>query len=151
MKKSFAFVLLVIALFGCKTLDINMIPRTEQFSGIDFRPYTQKGFLITPEKYQGEYESIGIVSYLIFPESTREGIKEEGTMPYQHATIRFKWNTEEINVQNALEGMYKECLNMGADALVNFDVALEEELISSVSPPVMRKGYRVTGFAIRRK
>ncbi len=151
MKKTLAFAFLLLSLFACKTLDINTIPRTELFSGIDFRPYTEKGFLITPEKYPGEYESIGIVSYLIFPESTREGIREEGTMPYQYATIRFEWNSEEINVQNALEGMYEECLKMGANALVNFDVTMEEELISVVTPPVMRKGYRVTGFAIRRK
>ena len=45
---------------SCST--VTYIPAATQFYAIDFSKYTELGFLITPEKFIGEYESIGIVA-----------------------------------------------------------------------------------------
>lgn len=69
MKKSFSvFFRIVIFLFSCVS-GIKHITRIEQFVGIDFSSYTEKGFLFTPESYQGDYKSIGMVTYSITPEA----------------------------------------------------------------------------------
>ena len=52
----------VLIFNGCATL--KFIPAEEYFMGIDFRPYTEQGFLFTPEKYLGEYESIGLIDLI---------------------------------------------------------------------------------------
>ena len=47
------------------------------FFGFNFTPYTEKGFLFTPEKYETEYGSIGLITCIIFPE------KKKVTIQYQ--------------------------------------------------------------------
>lgn len=70
MKKLILFVLVLMPLFhSCTTLEIAKFPREEVLYGIDFTKYSKTGFLITPEKYSGNYESIGLVEFVYMPEA----------------------------------------------------------------------------------
>ena len=61
------------------------------------------------------------------------------------------WKIEDVNIQDALDGIYKRCIEMGANALVNFNATTEEQDYSWIKNPVKIKGYRITGFAIKIK
>lgn len=148
MKRLILLLLLTISLFSCKVTKVNMIPKREILTRIDFREYSKKDFLFTPEKYDGKYESVGLISFLIMPEAVKEKIKVN---PFVDSEETYKWNINEINIQNAVEGIYKHCIEMGADALVNFKADVEIEDNSIATPPLKLYGYRITGFAIKRK
>jgi hypothetical protein len=57
------------------------IPGSLSISGINFAPFSKEGFLFTPNKYLGDYESIGIINLFFVPiaslikstETTRSG------------------------------------------------------------------------------
>ena len=160
MKNIFFFALIGLSLFSCKVAETSIIPRREVLSGLDFREYSQKGFLFTPEKYSGDYESIGLISFLIMPEARKERVsqEEDDSYSFKESPIVYKWNVEEINVQNALDGIYKRSIEMGADALVNFKISNREEpIVNKTSKMVVSfdekklQGYLVEGFAIKRK
>jgi len=157
MKNIFFFALIVLSLFSCKVTETSIIPRKEVLSGIDFREYSNKGFLFTPEKYIGDYESIGLISFVIMPEARKERVTQNDSYSFS-SPIMYEWNVEEINVQNALDGIYKRSIEMGADALVNFKISIKEEpIVNKTSKMVVSldekklQGYVVEGFAIKRK
>lgn len=152
MKKLILCALLGLILFSCKVVEVNTVPRRELLTGVDFREYSKKDFLFTPEKYLGDYESVGLVSFLVMPKADR--VKTESNTdsnPWKDTGIIHTWKTEEIDIQNALDGIYKRCIEMGADALVNFHSEVEITDYPYLIPPLKLEGYRITGFAIKRK
>ena len=106
----------VIILSGCVPKPIE---RTEVLTGYDFTKYTALGFLITPEKYNGEYESIGILTLTITPSARYV------SLPYElQPGERMSGNVviETFNVADAIEKLYQEALEMGADAITRFEL-----------------------------
>lgn len=149
--KKISTLFITLLFISCSQLD--HISRVSEFYGYDFRPYTEKGFMITPEMYQGDYESIGMIHYILTPESrighvTRVSIDEFGDRKYHKEKV---WKTEVIDVSAAIDSMYNQCVTMGADALVNFNVESEVREYTDIKLPVIIKGYHISGFAIKRK
>lgn len=153
MKKLLFFIPIILLIFtqSCKTIELSQIPKQEIFSGIDFREYTKKNFLFTPEKFIGDYESIGIVSFLIMPEANKDSKFEPNTKNGKAGYYTSEWTVKDIDIQNAIEGIYKHCVEMGADALVNFKSDIQIVDYSYLIPPLKLQGYQITGFAIKRK
>lgn len=153
MKKLlFLVCILAIVIQSCKTAQISQIPKREIFSGIDFREYTNKGFLFTPEKFEGNYESVGMVSFLIMPEAVkRRAETNPNPGSWQDPGYIYNWEVKKIDIQNAVDGIYKRCVEMGADALVNFKSEINIEDYPYLIPPFKIEGYRISGFAIKRK
>lgn len=155
--KHLTLVLSIAILFiGCLP-KLSNIPRKENFYTIDFRKYTEKGFLITPEKYQDAYESIGIIDFVLMPGAEYALVKRELNPYYKAgdpASERYidirKWVIEDISIDIALDTVHSECIKMGANALVNFELELNEEAYTNFTNPVIITGMRITGFAIRR-
>ncbi|MBA4411426.1 MAG: hypothetical protein C0397_18650 [Odoribacter sp.] len=150
----FAFMILT----SCTSLkELSTIFENKNFFAIDFSKYSESGFLITPEKYLGEYTSIGIVRYEVYPGAYYKIIGSKpnpnfGSNPSEPKTILVKeWVVNKISMQEALDGMYKKCLEMGANALVNFDVKYDVVPYTGISNPVYINGYVISGFAIKRK
>ena len=127
---------------------INHLPRSEQFLGFDFSPYSEQGFLFTPESFIGEYESVGLVNYTITPEANFVKVSGSGISPTMSSEI-YKWQFEDVDINDAIKGMYDRCVEMGADALVRFKVEVNESYIPTTTQPINQ--YIVSGFAIKRK
>lgn len=160
--KTFGF-LLVITFFiaGCASVEeLKYVPREQKLTGIDFSKYSSKGFLITPEKYLGDYESVGLISYEFLP-SGNYAVVGEGTIPnssynpfdpsstYYLATK--KWVFESINIEQVMDSVYSSCSRMGADALVNFQINSKSDVVgANAINPANRFGYVISGFAIKR-
>lgn len=155
MKRLFLLSLIIISLFySCKTLDITRIPKKVELTGIDFTKYTKSGFLITPEKYSGTYESIGLIDFIYMPSAEYKCnafIEGYNWKENPKSATEYSWVIEPIKIQDALDEIYNRCLQMGANALINFKASVEEEQHLMVKNPVVLKGYRITGFAIKIK
>jgi len=118
----------------------------DEFRGIDFSKYTAQGFLITPELYRGDYESIGLIDYKLMPGArfqTPDG--KLATLPYYPGNER--WYGGKISISQTLDSVYLICKKMGADALMNFKVEQPEDVHAEITI----KGYTISGFAIKRK
>jgi len=147
MKKLLPFIFLIAITLSCNK-GITHLSRNERFLGFDFTAYSEKDFLFTPESYLGKYESRGMVSFIVTPEANLVDVHDlEEDVNYSVGAIRV-WVVEEIDINDVIKGMYDRCILMGADALVNFDVDTQENIIPSTTQPITQ--YTVSGFAIKR-
>ncbi len=157
--KRLLFSLVVLAILSsCTTVkELQNIYETKNFFAIDFTKYTEAGFLITPEKYIGDYESVGIVRYEVYPGAIYKVVSTQLNPAYGNTKVEQKyiqvkkWEIKTISMQDAIEGLYKSCKEMKADALVNFDIKYDVVPYVGISNPVQINGYVISGFAIKRK
>jgi hypothetical protein len=151
--KNFIYLFILIALSSCAT-ELKVIYPEETFYNIDFTPFTEKGFLITPEKYEGKYESIGMIDFIAKPGAKFEkSYQDFYTSTTGITTFKdvYKWKTDMIIFSDVLNKVYEQCTKMGADALINFRNEITEDRYTNILNPVTILGYRITGFAIKRK
>jgi hypothetical protein len=160
--KKLIYLLLVIFATSCATglkelNELKVIFPSEKLYGIDFTPFTKKNFLITPEKYTGNYESIGIINFTAKPGAKyiKLGFKANPDYTEQNNQLKylesFDWKVDSIIFSDVLNKVYKICTDMGADALVNFKNDIIYDSHSDISNPVTIMGYEISGFAIKRK
>jgi hypothetical protein len=72
MDRIFICVVLCSGLFSCATVKRKYIPKVLSVSAFDLSKYSNQGFLITPNKYNGDYESVGIISAIAMPKAKLE-------------------------------------------------------------------------------
>lgn len=157
MKKSLVLVLLM-SICSCATLEeIKVIYPVESLYGIDFTPYTKLNFLITPEKYPGSYESIGMINFTAKP-GAQYLLSSKKPNPYYGRNSGepkfieiYEWKIDSIAFPEVLNKVYKICVEMGADALVNFKNEIILDPRTGIKNPVTITGYQITGYAIKRK
>lgn len=147
MKNLFYILILVTS---CAPMQ-KVVPLVEELYIVDFSPYAERGFLMTPERYEGNYESIADIEYIIKPGAEYKAI--DGQDGDGEGYKISQWVvTDTITLDDALAKVYEICVNMGADALVNYHgEKLTDTRVSSLYGPVTITGYRITGYAIRRK
>jgi len=129
------------------------VERVETTYGFDFTEYSEKGFLITPEKYLGDYESVGILSFSISSEAKLEKLLVPERIAGPMLVYRHKWNIEKIDYKEVLELAYKTSTEMGGDAITNFKIDYDSHYYSNPVdyPSVAVPKINVTGFVIKRK
>lgn len=114
--------------------------------GFDFTKYTKDGFLITPEGYLGQYESVGYLDTYVLPAVKKREEKEE----VDGVTYIYQYNdlvVEKINTNDAIDEIYKKAKSMGADAIIHFSI----RDINYLNGTMIVHGIEVTGYAIKRK
>ena len=126
--------LVLILLFGCAPYIIS--PESSYFA-IDFTKYSKEGFLFTTEKYLGDYESIGLVEYVLVPGARKSDLG---------------YQVDDIRLSQAIDSLYYLAKDMGADAIVNFDAkSIQREYSFFSEGRIILNGYELGGFAIKRK
>ena len=144
----FALILLLLLITGCVTMQPR--ERSVSVSGMDFRPFTVLGFLMTPEKYLGEDAPTGLISVSVWPEVVRNSDRKQGVQYMrwvgQSGSSRQMRYIEIVPVEVALQEAYEAALNMGADALVDVSVRAVDRRYG----PGQITGLEVSGFAINR-
>jgi len=142
------YILAVLLLIGCVAQTVTHIPQEENFRGLDFSRFTERGFLITPEKYPGDYESIGLITYTYIPEVRYGSFKQS----VSSSAVLKRWIiTKNKDINAGLDTLYSFCKIMGADALINFKSIPAIRNYSFVYNPTTIEGFELSGFAIRRK
>lgn len=152
-----SFALLLMASCSVQMQELTKIEGYSIMNKIDFRKYSDKGFLITPEKYSGEYHAIGMIDFLRMPGAVyvKRTKLDENNKPvkadFGHpAETEKNWVPENINMDVVLEELYKQCVALGADAIINFNIEPNSVLHGGITNPVTVEGVRITGFAIKR-
>lgn len=124
------------------------IPGYEIFMGVDFRPYSEKGFLITPHEYHGEFTSIYMIDYILMPEASYQPAQYEDNQKVEEGGWRFSY--KDADIEHAVESIYNKCVEMGADAIMDFNIQTHEDEYDFIPNPVTVKGLLITGVAIKR-
>lgn len=160
MKKPYLLLILIV-FSSCATVktlpELKVINPAEHLYDLDFSPYAAKGFLITPEKYSGEYESIGLITFTAMPgaQYKRIGFKVNPFYTAESGQPKiidaYEWATDTIEFDTILNKVYNICLSRGADALVNFQGETIYSSYDNYSNPVTLSGYKISGYAIKRK
>ena len=159
MKK--LFIKLIIAsliLTSCMSSEtLTIIYKKENIYEMDFRKYTEKGFLFTTEKYNYEYESIGLISYEIVPGAEYKCFAKKLNPYYTPGGNKpkyfdlYQWFVDDIIFSDVLDSIYVKCTNMGADAFVNFDTEIIFDDHRNIKNRIKIFGCKISGFAIKRK
>lgn len=128
------------------------IERIESLNVLDFREYTKKGFLFTPEGYTGKYESIGMIDFWV-EEGAIWKIKEKKIGRYAGSDLVERsgsWEYEGTDLQSVLDVIFNQCNDMGANALINFKITRSIEEKGRPERRAFITIYRVQGLAIIR-
>ncbi|TYP94003.1 hypothetical protein LX73_1723 [Fodinibius salinus] len=115
-------------------------------TGYDFSKYTSKGFLITPEQYLEDYQSIGLITVTQWPAVRKMERRVRRTEGKGYRTVE-EFYPEEINVEKAINEIYQVAKDMGADAITRFDVTPTTRRNGTLNV----QGVEISGFAIDRK
>ena len=146
--KTVISIIAILLLASC-IKQLHYIPSESSYFGIDFRKYTNQGFFITPEKYIGDYESVGLVEYVMVPEANYQSVNRirfDGTIGKER-----KWVQAKISLSQGIDSLYALAKRMGADAIMNFSTSTTARTYPAIANPTTLTGYEIKGFAIRRK
>jgi hypothetical protein len=141
-------VLILVFITGCSA-QLQLWNTAYVPTGYDFREYAENGFFFTPEGYLGEYDSMGVVNIQFMPKILRAANSTFNPPPGYSLLVTAGGNylIEKPNTQIIIDEMYKLATEMGADAVIKFEI-----LPSSLN----NEGTQIntimaTGFAIKRQ
>lgn len=146
--------ILVLPLFfiGCKTLPD--LQETFTASGYDFNKYVEKGFLITPELYNGDYVVVGLLECSVIPEVLLENSENKAMMElskqkkleyYAKFIGGKKYHVKKIDTDSLISYMHVTALSLNADAIMKFNISTE------ILPEYYVPFPKITGIAIKRQ
>jgi hypothetical protein len=132
---------LLFLLLSCST-KVVVIEKELNTLVFDFTKYSKKGFMFTPEKYDGKYESIGIIDMVIYSKMTQAQKAIDGK-----PVVPGTWVYEPLNTSEIIELAYQKAVNMGANAVTNFKISESSKYHEKFQIEI--PGIRLTGFAIK--
>ena len=153
MRQTLATAFLFLLFTGCvSSAPVNTIPGYTTTTGLDFSEYSEEGFLITPEGYSGDYQSIGILQATLSPTAARlRGNPSDAHVP-EGSYIQGDWMINRASTEEVIEALQSRAEEMGADALIRFDLArIENTYTVGANETVEVPQYQVSGFAIDRQ
>lgn len=114
------------ALSGCSITR----PRAVYATFVDYRPYTEAGFFLSPDPYTGKYESLGELTIEVFPAITtapktspsNDSDFSDGL--YHNQPAPSSAYLETIDSSEMLELAVGKALELGANGLVNLDISI---------------------------
>lgn len=156
MKKTI-YLLFVVILTGCASSNLELWDTELRALGYDFRPYTDQGFLFTPESYNEAYDAVGLVEIIYIPKiikapssTTTRTFSESRPMNRDGFSILLSgihyYYVERPDTEKLIAEMYDLASGFGADALSNFNITTEVIYNNDVAIATIK----VTGFAIKR-
>jgi hypothetical protein len=164
MKRIILLSISFIVIISCASIEkpkpnpIKHIPEYMDLRGLDFTDYASKGFLFTPEKYLMDYDSMGLISFTYRVEANMKETLISATTPHLQRlgfedVYEYRWEKNEINLNEILETAYNLAIAMGGDAIVNFNIQRDDKTYINTPgyPSVTVPGVVVDGFVIKRK
>lgn len=148
MKKLF-YLFIAITLTSCASSNLETWDTELRSSGYDFRPYTEQGFLFTPEVYNDPYDAVGLVEITYIPEviEAKSENRPNQVDGYRIITVSTNYYYIELpDTEELIAEMYDLANGLGADALSNFNITGETIYNGNVAIETVK----VSGFAIKR-
>jgi len=150
---AFSFCLL---LTSCATVELT--DRQEEIIpfGIDFRKYSDEGFLFMPDEYSGEYEVKGMITVEQHPEVRyHRGVSKSKVSGY--STHTFFVNQATItkvtvrpNIDDLFDHIYELSLEWGGDAFTHFESSVKISYTDSPNLNTSYPYYSISGIVIKR-
>jgi hypothetical protein len=151
--KFLSLIFLIALLFSIACTGPRLLEKDESYQvlGFDFREYADVGFLITPESYSGRYQSLGLVDVVYDPEiikETERGAFLKAKPGYTLISDRMgsMFQVKRADQSAVIRALYEVANEMGADAIVNFNIQNFSIERAQVEIPTIK----VSGFAIKR-
>lgn len=95
-------------------------------SVLDYRPYTDNGFFISPNQYPGEHQPLGEISITVVP-GTKDADKKPKEMKFSDGIYdtkkpvkQGKSSEKPITPESLLELCVQKAMDMGANGISNF-------------------------------
>ena len=147
MKRFLILVAAVLVAAGCSTM---LHERVVETYFIDYRPYAEAGFFLSPDPYPGEFDALGELLIEVTPAVVPAPSRGNGTKyidgayrPTSSGIMR-----ETISGAELVEMAYKKAVELGADGIADFRVKTSYNWIGETK---ILSGYEVSGLAIKRK
>ena len=135
------FIIISLIFFSaCRVKEVQKLTLYYQY---DFTDYTKKGFLITPESYTGQYESIALITVEIFPEVRKKTLEDD---PQNKKFANYILG--DISTKEVIDSLYTRAVKMGADAIINFNTNHD---LHYTNASLRVSGISASGYAIKRK
>lgn len=140
MKKIIYLALIGLLCASCSALQPSK--RITITSFVDYRKYEAEGFMISPDPYTKDFESLGEIDIIVTP-----AIVEKNE--YYSLTLQY----ETISREELVETAVREAKSKGADALVNFKIVSTPISQYSAGTGEVLNGYmhNISGYCIKRK
>lgn len=161
MKKSvltlIVFISFVLFMSSCFTPSLTNQRQEIKTFGIDFRKYTDKGFLFMPDEYFGEYEVKGMITAELHPEV--KYITEEPSEIESGKQLEFKfvagskYYTKIVAIpdnEELIDHIYNQSVEWGGDAFTHFKNSIEVAM-TDANPNTSYTYYKISGIVIKRK
>jgi hypothetical protein len=149
MKKLILPLLAAITIAGCAS-QVKLVETTVNFNLTDFREYSERGFLVTPEAPVGDYDPVGFVEVIV---------NQGAVLANQYAgkgldgekMYRSVWVHEKIFFKTAIDSLVSYSESIGADALTHFktEATYRTPDLGPIDPTLLE--LKVSAFAISRK
>ncbi len=110
---------------------------------LDFQPYTEAGFFISPNPYTGQFSPLGEISISIQPALQRKAKQVKGYNDGLYSNNSAPVVQEEISAEELLEMAVKEAKARGANGISNFKCSKVFDM-----DPIEKYHYEISGFAI---
>ena len=147
MKKILICLSLLILFTGCSR-NISHIKNEVITSSIDFSKYLEKGFLITPGEYGGNYNALGIFVFTVYPDANLETKQYKAADGTRAESSR--WFVTKIKTQEVIDIAYKTAIDKGADGITNFKIRNINKTINDGVGIVSIDGIEIEGLLIKR-
>ena len=147
MKKSLMLLVLIVSMVSCIQFQ-----HIENYTVNDLSKYD--GFFITPNSYYGQYEPIGIIT--LYVQSDRVKAEEvNGYLSFPHKNLpeniakNYTNYPNEIITEETLTAMLvNKAKSLNADGITNIKISGVYDIFNNYK---LHSGYRIEGFAIKRK
>lgn len=151
--KRFIYILVVIITFSsCSVL----VPRDlqKQVLVIDFRPYSDAGFFLSPSDYPGEYTPVGTLNMIIDPAVVKLKIEKGKYEDSIYSSYLPEMVEMPVSAEELLEMAVHEAAIRGANGIANLKIEVltenyEYRRSESVHMFMPVKQYVISGFLIR--
>lgn len=147
MKRTIILLSIIVCLTGCA---VQNQTRVVSASFIDYRPYSQSGFFISPDPYPGKFSSLGELYIEVFPaiESSRPtySIQQDGI--YSNVSGTYARNQETIFSDELLEIAVDNARELGANGLADFDIRIIYRTDPKTGKRVDVDHYEISGLCI---
>lgn len=137
---------------GCAPMAESIDHVREDFSPltIDFKKYSDSGFLFSTYPYQGKFKSMGIVMLTAFPEATFLD-KRQGKGENEASITDYNWSIRVTKGKYMFDTLFARSRAIGADALVDVQIKNQtREYNQMYGLYLPLPGVEIIGIAIKR-
>ena len=135
--KKYLLLMIVVLTTSCRTY------YSEQSNVLDFRKYTESGFVINPTSSGMDFEPISMISVSFYSGEKLKGVfkNENGIINIYDKSVQTKFYC--ATPDRMLEKIVSECKKMGANGIINFNM--------KPIPEAKYQSWEVSGVAVKLK